>query len=340
MSAPASLGRAAWDGIGVSIGEITAQLAEQRRPPGGGTPFTLSGVLNLVAYAPTAGQLGPMQEVIEGLADQQASRTVMIVESGEGSGLDATVSTSCRLTGDHVSVALEHIVLTIHGETREGEASAALPLLRSELPTVLWWPGPPDPSPASSLGPLAALADRVVTEAGLGGDAAGAVGALAAWVQGEGGPAVTDLAWAAITPWRQLIVQILDPESLRALRPGATALIAHSTAAPGVRALLLAGWLRDLLGEDTRIELSRADADGDGDRLLAVELDGPAGRHLRVERLPGRDAATVTVTEADGTVRERTLPLPEPDRARLLAGELEIQRRDRAFERALALALR
>ena len=32
----------------------------------------------------------------------------------------------------------------------------------------------------------------------------------------------------------------------------------------------------------------------------------------------------------------RVLPLPRPDRARLLAGELELQRRDRAFERALA----
>jgi hypothetical protein len=32
------------------------------------------------------------------------------------------------------------------------------------------------------------------------------------------------------------------------------------------------------------------------------------------------------------------LPLPGVDRARLLAGELELQRRDRAFERALATA--
>jgi hypothetical protein len=32
------------------------------------------------------------------------------------------------------------------------------------------------------------------------------------------------------------------------------------------------------------------------------------------------------------------LPLPSPDRARLLAGELELQRRDRAFERALRAA--
>ena len=32
----------------------------------------------------------------------------------------------------------------------------------------------------------------------------------------------------------------------------------------------------------------------------------------------------------------RVLPLPRPDRTLLLAGELELQRRDRAFERALA----
>jgi hypothetical protein len=74
--------------------------------------------------------------------------------------------------------------------------------------------------------------------------------------------------------------------------------------------------------------------------VLAVEIAGPTSRHLSVERLPGRDAATVTVTEPDGAVRRRTLPLPDHDRARLLAGELEIQRRDRAFERALARAVR
>ncbi len=334
----AATSHAAWDGIGVSIGDITAQLAVQRQPAGGGPPFMLSGVLNLVVYAPTMGELGPMQEVVEGLADHQASRTIMIVESDEGSGLDATVSTSCRLAGDHVNMAHEQIVLTIRGETREGEASAAMPLLRSELPTVLWWPGPPDPAPASSLGPLAALADRVVTEVGRARDAAAAVRALASWV-GEGGPAVTDLAWAAITPWRQLIVQFLDPASLSAIRPGARVVIVHSGPDPDVTALLMAGWLRDLLEATAGVEL-RAGDDARPGGLLAIEIEVPTkGGRLRLERLPGRDAATVTATDRDGTAHSRTLPLPDPGRARLLAGELEIQRRDRVFERALALAV-
>jgi glucose-6-phosphate dehydrogenase assembly protein OpcA len=323
-----------WDGLGVTIAEVADRLGEQRRPPDGGAPYSLSGVLNLVAYAPTPDDLGPMQEVIEGLADHQASRTILIAESGAGSGLDATVSTSCRLAGDSTTLALELVVLTIHTETREGVASACMPLLRSELPTVLWWPT----APGGALAGLLPLADRVVTEAGRGRDAAAAVRALAEWLPGEDGPAVTDLAWAGVTPWRQLIVQVVDRESVEALSPGAEVAIVHSAPAPDAGALLMAGWLQDYLGAAAAIELRARDGAAEG--VLAVEVAGPTARRLSIERLPGRDAATVTVTETDGTVRSRTLPLPDPGRARLLAGELEIQRRDRAFERALAKAPR
>jgi glucose-6-phosphate dehydrogenase assembly protein OpcA len=275
-----------------------------------------------------------MQEVVEGLADHQASRTILIAEAGEGSGMDAAVSTSCRLAGDSTTLALELVVLTIRAETREGVASACMPLLRSELPTVLWWPT----APGGALAGLLPLADRVVTEAGRGRDAVAAVQALADWLPGEDGPAVTDLAWAGVTPWRQLIVQVLDRDSLEALRGGAEVAIVHSAPAPDAGALLLAGWLRDYLGAAAAIGLRARGGAAEG--VLAVEVAGPTSRRLSVERLPGRDAATVTVTEADGTVHGRTLPLPDHGRARLLAGELEIQRRDRAFERALARASR
>jgi glucose-6-phosphate dehydrogenase assembly protein OpcA len=324
-----------WGGLGVTIAEVSERLSEQRRPPGGGAPYTLSGVLNLVAYAPDREELERMQEVIEGLADHQASRTILIAEAGEGSGMDATVSTSYRLADDSTTMALELVVLTIHGETRAGMASACMPLLRSELPTVLWWPAPPGPR-AGVLGALLAIADRVVTEAGRASDAAAALRALSEWIPGDRGPAVTDLAWAAITPWRQLIVQLLDSASLEGLRRRADVAILHAEPAPDAGALLLAGWLTDFLGAAEGVELRRGEGPGPG--VLAVEIGGPTGRHLAVERLPGREAAAVAVTEPDGSRHARTLPLPDPDRARLLAGELEIQRRDRAFERALARA--
>lgn len=328
--------RDGWDGLGVTIAEVADRLAEQRRPPDGGPPYTLSGVLNLVAYAPSPDDLGPMQEVIEGLADHQASRTILVAAAGEGSGMDAAVSTSCRLAGGSTTVALELVVLTVRGDTREGAASACMPLLRSELPTVLWWPLPPDADAGGRLAGLLDLADRVVTEVGRCDDPAAAVRALARWMPGEDGPAVTDLAWAAVTPWRQLIVQVLDPESLAALAPGAAVTIVHAAPAADAGTLLLAGWLRDFLGPAAAVELRPRHDREEG--VLAVVVEGPHGRRLRVERLAGREAAAVTVTGPGGAAHARTLPLPDPGRARLLAGELEIQRRDSAFERALARA--
>jgi len=326
--------RAGWDGLGVSVGEVLDRLAAQRRPPGGGAPFTLAGVLNLVAYVPGDGELAEMRGVIEGLADHQPSRAILVAESDEGQGIDATVSTSCRLAGEDVSVAVELVTLTLRGPAREGAASAVLPLLRSDLPTVLWWPGAPDASPGGALERLSGLADRVVTEAGRCADPAAGLRALAAWVPAQEG-AVTDLAWAAVTPWRRLIAQMLDPGSLAALRSASSAaIIAHSAPHPDAETLLMAGWLRDLLGARLMVETHPRPGPDHG--LLAVELEGSlAGRRLTVQRIPGRDAAAVRVAEAGVASRLRTLPLPALDRARLLAGELDLQRRDPTFERAL-----
>lgn len=335
MSAVAAPVRAEWDGRGVTVDEVVDRLAAQRRPADGGVPFMLSGVLNLVGYAWHPSEVEAMHEVIEGLADHQPSRAVVLCGEPEGEGLDAMVSTSCRISGEHNGVALETVRLTLRGETREGAASATVPLLRSDLPTVLWWPWAPDHAAETPLASLAAIADRVVTESSRAADPSAAVRALADWVP-DAAPAVTDLAWAAITGWRQLIAQMVEGESLANLRGGpATTLIAHAPGAPGADALLLAGWLRDAIGPGLTVTLeAREDQGGPG--IVAVELESSVARRLVVERAAGRDAAAVCVTEADGTTHSRVLPLPRPDRARLLAGELELQRRDHAFERALA----
>ncbi len=321
-----------WDGCGVSVADVAERLAEQRRPSDGGPPFTLSGVLNLIAHCP-AGDIEGMREVVEHLSDHQPSRAVLVTWSEEGEGIDATLSTSCRLAGGRASV-VERVELTLRGEARAGAASAIGPLLRSELPTVLWWPAAPDPSPDGPLAQLAELCDRMVTEVDRDGDAATALANLVGWTS-EDGPPVTDLAWAAITPWRRLIAQVVDEGALTRLRTAsASAVVAHPGARPNAEALLMAGWLRNVVGDTLAVTLEARP--GDGDELVAVQLAGSrSGRSVVIERLPGRGAAAVCVTEADGTDHRRVLPLPSPDRSRLLAGELELQRRDRAFEQAL-----
>lgn len=329
-------GREDWDGTDVSIGQVIDRLASQRCPADGVMPFTLAGVLNLVAYAADPAEVDDMSAVIEQLADHQPSRAVLLTAAPGEDGIDATVSTSCRLAADHSGIAVEMVVLTLRGDVAEGVASATVPLLRPDLPTVLWWPGPPGPGGDSPLDRLAGVVDRVVTESGRV-DGAEGVRALADWVTGSG-PAVTDLAWARITPLRQLIAQMVDERSLVNIREGSpVATVIHAGETPDTGTLLLAGWLVDLVGPGLRIVLEARPDEDDG--TVAVRLDGAlSGRCLSIERIPGRAAARVCVTEADGTERRRTLPLPDSDRTRLLAGELELQRRDLPFERALAEA--
>ncbi len=326
-----------WDGTDVTIGEVLDRLAAQRRP-GGGPPVALTGVLNLIGYAPRPSELADMTALVHGLAGGRPSRAVLIAEGEGPDGIDATVSTSCLLRGGDEGVAVETITLTLRGEAVEGAASAAVPLLRPDLPTVLWWPGPPDAAGDGPLERLAPVVDRVVTESGRAGDAG--VAALARWAPAS--PAgVTDLAWARITPWRQLLAQMIDGEPLGVLRAApASAVLAHGGDAPDASTLLLAGWLLDVIGPGLAVTMQPGPADApDGPWSLTLGTSG-SGRRLEVERVPACAAAAVRVTGADGTERRRVLPLPHADRARLLAGELELQRRDRPFERALAAAAR
>ncbi len=114
------------------------------------------------------------------------------------------------------------------------------------------------------------------------------------------------------------------------------AVITHPAAGPTAEALLLAGWLHDLAGE--RLEVSLRGRPGEM-AVLGVEIDLPGrGRHVAIDRMADRQAATVCVTQPGHDGRDRALALPAFDRGRLLAGELELQRRDHAFERALPFA--
>lgn len=320
-----------WTGERVGVAEVLHRLAELRRPEDGGHPLLLSGVLNLVAYA-LDGERAQMLAVIERLSDHQPSRAILVDESDEGEGVGASVTTGAwERAGEGGRIAVERVELTLCGAARAGIVSAVTPLLRSELPTVLWWPAAPARPGAATLDRLAAVADRVVTEIDREDDAAAAVRALEAWVR-AGGPPTTDLAWAAITPWRRLVAQVVDDRAMEGLRAApARATIAHGGPAPCARSLLLAGWLRAHLGDG--LEAAFETADGDG--LRSVEIAGSGAGRTLVEHLPDRAAAAVSVAEPGRATRRRVLPLPEPDRARLLAGELELQRRDRALERAL-----
>ncbi|HJZ60824.1 MAG TPA: glucose-6-phosphate dehydrogenase assembly protein OpcA [Miltoncostaeaceae bacterium] len=322
---------ARWSGEGVRIGEVAARLADLRHglAPEGAVPARTS-VLNLIAWAPDEAAAAEMEDVVDHLADHHPSRAVILTTAPGGDGIDAQAEAAVRRATDGRPVEVERVVLTLRGGVVEHAASAVIPLLRSDLTTFLWWPGRPDAA-HPVMRDLGGVADRVVTEAARDADGPEAAAALAD-LAGADGPAVTDLAWAEVTAWRQTVALTIRGAVLRSLQEGNAAIrVAGGGDAPSLEALLVAGWLAGLVGPHARVAVEARSGEAGG--LCAIELDGDAGEVCAIVRAEG--ASSVAIRTRSG---ERSLPVPVPSRPALLAGELELRSHDRPFERAVRRA--
>ncbi|MFN8108596.1 MAG: glucose-6-phosphate dehydrogenase assembly protein OpcA [Thermoleophilia bacterium] len=323
-----------WDGHVDSVAHLADRLTRLQPLDADGQPLTSAGVLNLVAVARSE-DANEVEAGIEALRDHQPSRAIVVERAAGGEGIDAHIEARAQVFGGAKRPSrVELVRLTLHGRSMDGAASAVRSLLRPDLPVFVWWPGPPDMHDAM-LPQIIKRADRLITESSRCDDPVVAVDQL---IETAGaGPALTDLAWAQLTPWRQLVNQVVDVEHVEKLRQGGVAEIWFTGERPTVEAYLLAGWLRDTLGERLHVELMPRRGQTDGG-IAAMRLESLAGRQLTLERYPDRSTAAVVVSSPFERPRRRVMPLPFPDRTTLLAGELEYQRRDLPFERALPLA--
>jgi glucose-6-phosphate dehydrogenase assembly protein OpcA len=323
---------ASWEGTGVSVAEIAARLSELRDRAAAGRPHGRSTLLNLVVWAPSA-----EDAAVSGLLDTLVGPSRIIVLSpGAETGIGARLEVHAHPGAIAQDTVCEELVrLTLGPDVAAHAASVVTPLVRGDLTTFVWWPGPPEPA-LPAYRDLAGLADRLITEADRGLTGPDAL-AVVMRELAERDAAITDLSWAALTPWRQLVAQMLRPEQVGSLRRGpSVARMVHGEEPPTLEALLLAGWLRDVIGETLRVELHAAPAGAAA--IARLDLEGPEGRRLRVERVPDSPSCAVTV-DAPGTgTRRRTLPLRVQSRRVLIAGELEIRSHDRSFERAATCA--
>jgi glucose-6-phosphate dehydrogenase assembly protein OpcA len=336
---PPSREEANWFECDVKVADVVARLGALRATTMRSTgPAAVSGVLNLVAITPSDDELPEVEHTIADLAEHQPSRAVVVSpgDPNDEDGIDANVSVACTFGEGDLRVCVEQVTLTMRGGALAGAASAVEPLLRNDLPTFLWWPAPPE-AVSDTLDRLRELSTRLITEGARSKEPETALRALGEHI-GQGRPYLTDLSWAALTPWRQMIVQLLGPNEMERLRRGPAAVhIASPGTQPSLAALLLAGWLAGGLGDGALIEHEPRPRGSEG--VLAVELESASGRRLAVERVEGRATAAVTVTSPGSRPRRRTLPLPIPHRSVLLAGELEYLDRDVAFEHAVTRAL-
>jgi glucose-6-phosphate dehydrogenase assembly protein OpcA len=268
--------------------------------------------LNLVVYSPTPEDVAFTQRALERIGGSRPLRA--IVAGAGGDRVRASVSTSCWLGAGMQQVCSEQVFLTARANALP---SAVLSLLVTDLPTFVWWQGP-IPDDLALLAELAVHASSTIVDSNVSSlEGVAAVGRLE--------PAVTDLAWLRLEPWREAIASLFDPPAAAEALGG---LHAADIQGPVNEARLLAGWLA------SRLDLGVGLAHHEKAHVERVCLQC-AHDDFVIER-----RERVQVGRAYGLgATEHPVVLPILDTQALLGRALDLRVGDAVFEAALETAL-
>jgi glucose-6-phosphate dehydrogenase assembly protein OpcA len=198
-------------------------------------------------------------------------------------------------------------------------AVAALRL--SSLPSIAWWRG----GDSSLLPDLAALVDCLILDAEDPRESWKLVPQLARSTQ------VGDLRWTALTRSRSLVAQFFDIPAVQA-SIGSYSKV-RIVAGDVHTGRLLAGWLSARLPEGGTLGTEVSTAKGPV-RVQSVAVIGSRYR-LSLELLPTTRCIRTSIQETGGTEISRIVPVGDQSNEALIAEELRVRARDRAFEQAV-----
>jgi glucose-6-phosphate dehydrogenase assembly protein OpcA len=366
-----------WGAQAGSVDAVERELARLRRAAVAharerGHTLARASVLNLVVYAEREVHARRAARTVGELALRHPSRAIVLLGDRGREGVVASVKLHCHVpqADGAQPVLYEQILARVRGDFDERVASVVIPLLVPDLPVFLWWTGTP-PSDARRLDDLVGLADRFIVDSA---DFARADRTLPEVARlGRLGVGVTDLNWARLTHWRELLAQFFDVPSWRPFLDGVTGIRTGFAVDMDGRdihpsqALLLLGWLASRLGWRPVEALAPAEAGGllfrmqraDGAAVMVRlrprferGLDAGDVSGVRIQAMVGRDAAEFVVKRApderhatataivNGMVRtERVVPLPALSIRELLGEELSIAGNDHVYEAALSVLM-
>ncbi|OPG04704.1 glucose-6-phosphate dehydrogenase assembly protein OpcA [Microbispora sp. GKU 823] len=250
-------------------------------------------VLTLVVVVDEAGQYDALRAATEA-AREHPSRILMVIirDPAEPNRLDAEIRVGESAPG-------EVVLLRLYGELTEHADSVITPLLLTDTPVVVWWPGECPEIPAKH--PIGHLGSRRIMDARSAADAVAAISSRA----GSYVPGDTDLAWTRLTPWRSLLAAAFD-QPMGKITGGVVEAAAGNPSAP-----LLAAWLCDRL--EAPIEVVGSGGPG----LTGVRLSIEGGGELTVSR---SDARLATLSRPGNP--DRRVALARRPTSELLAEEL------------------
>jgi hypothetical protein len=306
----------------VDVARVERQLRELWELAG--PNVTRASLFNLVAWCESAESRDRAAEIIGDITGRLPCRAIVVLaEPSAASELSATVTARCQLAaGGRKQVCCEQISITAGGSRVGQVASAVLPLLEGDLPTVLWWRSDFNEQPS-----LFQRWENVVTRVIFDSSAVPC---------GSGLPAnSTDLNWTRLALWRELLADCFDDSAVRAALPAMQRLTLVHGCGPGARwrASLFAGWVR--AHAPVQVELHcREDAEATASGMLSVELSGP-GATVKLWKNFGEwtASAQVTMPHVCGLPHKRAFRAL--DEAALLTRELEQPSPPAAYRQAL-----
>lgn len=178
----------------------------------------------------------------------------------------------------------ERILVRARGPVDERLSSVLVPLLVPDLPLFVWWTETPAIG-SHHFEELVSLADRLVVDSADFARPERTLPELATACVVERRCALTDLNWARLTPWRELLVQFFDVPEWRELLGAIDGVrISFAVDADGreihpSQALLLVGWLASRLGWRAAERIAPSEAGG---HLFAMARGDGAKVHIRL----------------------------------------------------------
>jgi glucose-6-phosphate dehydrogenase assembly protein OpcA len=337
----------------MSVGQIERELGRLRTNDDG-TLALRSSVLNLIVVTDEESAT-EITDSVSKLAGRHPARVVVLIADPEGeANVDVGLSAFCHARGgSSAQVCAEQVTIHAEGPPATHLESLAGPLLIPDLPAFLWYPGEFSPH-SPGFAAMSELADRVIVDSAASESHEACLREIADLVADPTTPAIGDLQWVGLSPWRSLLADTFGaPERAGDLEKIENAEVLY---APGGenRALLLIGWLASTLGwkpegrngEGQNIRFSGPSGE------ISVELspDSPDARLRRirlysseysfqVSRHRALSDVRTTVMRGDELLAERTVHLGSFDLGVLVGEELRYRGRDEAYEGALRAAV-
>ncbi len=339
----------------MTLQSVERELARLRMNDDG-TIGLRASVLNLIVMVGEEAAEGVARGISE-LANRHPSRAIILVsDPDDESSLDIRLSSFCSVRGgSSENVCSEQITVYAGGPPALHLESVAGPLLIPDLPTFLFYP---EGFPNSADG-VVRLADRVILDSSSSSPGQPeSFRKMSALIEDPDSPAVGDIQWTALSPWRSLAGELFSsPERSGNLRNIREVEVMHTTGGES-RAMLFAGWLASSLGwrpKENRCSESGLDFvfdDSSGNEISFRSSPSTSDANLGRISLRANDdlffvisrhreltEAHISVERRGGdrgeTLSHRAVRIGRFDMGAMLGEELKFKGRDPIFELSL-----